>query len=121
MNALVIAILLVSVLAGDLRQNGESHLHISEGAGNRLITRRIQPTCPDDTCALCEHAEVILKLTVKKSGAVEEVSVVRAGDSRLAEAALNAVKQWRYGRYVLNGSPVEYETRTTIKFWICKT
>jgi protein TonB len=60
-------------------------------------------------------------LAVKKSGAVKQVSVVRAGDSRLAEAALHAVKQWRYNPYILNGSPVEYETRTTIKSWICRT
>ena len=114
-------VILGLVLSGDLRHSGESRLYLSEGAGNRLIARRIQPICPDDTCALCEHAEVLLKVAVKKSGAVEEVSVVRAGDSRLAEAALNAVKRWRYGRYVLNGSPVQYETRTTIKSWMCGT
>ena len=84
MTTLVVTILLGSVLSGDLRQKGEGHLYISEGAGNRRITQRIQPICPDDSCTLCEHAEVILQLAVKKSGAVKQVSVVRAGDSRLA-------------------------------------
>jgi periplasmic protein TonB len=121
MATLVVTILLGSVLSGDLRQKGEGHLYISEGAGNRRITQRIQPICPDDSCTLCEHAEVILQLAVNKSGAVKQVSVVRAGDSRLAEAALHAVKQWRYSPYILNGSPVEYETRTTIKSWTCRT
>lgn len=121
MRALVVTILLGSVLSGDLKQEGKSRLHISEGAGNNLITHRIQPICPDDACTLCKHAEVILRIEAKKSGTVNQVSVVRAGDSRLAEAALNAVKQWRYRRYIINGSPVEYETRTTMKSWACRT
>jgi outer membrane biosynthesis protein TonB len=58
---------------------------------------------------------------VKKGGTVKRATVVRASDSRLAEAALNAVSQWRFGSYVLNGSPVEYETHTTIKTWNCGT
>jgi TonB family protein len=104
-----------------LEQKGESRVHVSEAVGNRLVTYRVRPTCPVDACTQCEEAVVVLKLVIKKNGTLKQITVVRAGDSRLAEAALDAVRQWRYGRYMLNGSPVEYETHTTIKSWMCGT
>jgi hypothetical protein len=67
---------------------------------------RVRPTCPDNACSQCEAAELVLKLVINKNGTVKQITVV-AGDSRLAGAALDAVRQWRYGRYTLNGSPVE--------------
>ena len=60
-----------------------------------------------------------VKLVVGKSGTVKQVTIVRTADLKLAEAAEHAVKQWRYEPYVLNGSPVEYETYITIKSWMC--
>jgi len=119
MRVLVRAVLLCSLALGDLEQKGESRVYVSEGVGNRLVTHRVWPSCPDDACRQCEDAEVVLKLVISKSGTVKRISVVRAGDSRLAGAALEAFRQWRYGRYILNGSPVEYETSTTIKSWMC--
>lgn len=99
---------------------GENRLQMTEEAGNRRVTRRVEPNCPDDACSLCKNAEVVLYVVVGKGGTVKQVTVV-LGDSRLAEAALSAVKQWRYERYILNGGPVEYVTRTTIKSWVCGT
>ena len=121
MKVLALAVFLCSPALGDLEQKGESRVHLSEGVGNRLVTHRVRPTCPDEACSLCEEAEVILKLVIAKSGTVKQITVVRAGDSRLAGAALDAVRQWRYGRYKLNGGAVEFETYTTIKSWLCGT
>jgi len=121
MWSLVLTILLSALMLGDLEQRGDHRLHLSEAAGNLLVKYRVQPRCPDDSCTQCENAEVNLKLVVGKSGTVKQIAVVRAPDSRLAEAARDAVKQWRYERYLLNGSPVEYETYTTIKSWVCGT
>ena len=121
MRVIILAIFLSSLAFGDLEQKGESRVHVSEAVGNRLITHRVRPTCPDNTCTGCDSAEVALKLVIEKSGAVKQITVVRAGDSRLAEAALDAVRQWRYGQYLLNGRPVEYETHTTIKSGMCAT
>ena len=121
MRILVLAIVLSSLALGDLEQKTENYVHLSEAAGDRLVAYRVQPICPNDGCARCRDAEVVLKVVVKRSGTVKRVTVVRAADSRLAEAARNAVQQWRYERYMLNGSPVEYETHTTIKSWSCGT
>jgi hypothetical protein len=121
MKVLVLAVLFGSLLFCDLERKGESRVRLSEGAGNRLVKYWVQPRCPDDSCVPCGDAEVVLQLVVGRSGTVKHVAMVRAPDSRLAEAAMNAVKHWRYERYVLNGSPVEYETYTTIKSWMCGT
>lgn len=121
MRVLVLTILLTSLALGDLEQQGEHRVHLSESAGNRLVKYWVQPRCPDDSCTRCEDAEVNLKLVVGKSGTVKQIIVVRTHDPKLAGAARSAVKQWRYEPYMLNGSPVEYETYTTIKSWMCGT
>ena len=118
MRVIILAILLSSLAFGDLEQKGESRVHVSEAVGNRLVTHRVRPTRPDNAFTRCDGAEVALKVVIEKSGTLKQITVVRAGDSRLAEAALDAVRQWRYGRYRVNGSPVEYETYTTIKSWM---
>ena len=121
MRTFVLAILLGSLALGDLGEKGENRLKVSEGAGNRRVTHRVEPICPDGACPLCKDAAVALYVVVGKGGSVKQVTVVHAGDSRLAAAAVSAVKQWHYERYILNGSPVEYVTRTTIKSWMCGT
>jgi Gram-negative bacterial TonB protein C-terminal len=121
MRVLVFAVLVSSLLWSDLEQKVENRVYLSETLGNSLIKYRIRPICPYDACSRCANAEVALKLVVKKGGIVKQVTVTRASNSRLAQAALDAVSQWRYERYVLNGSPVEYETHATIKSWKCGT
>jgi TonB family protein len=93
---LLAAILVSFLIWGDLEQKVESRVHLSRAVGDSLIQYRIQPICPYDTCSRCANAEVVLKLVVKKSGTVKQLTAVQAGNSRLAEAALDAVKRWRY-------------------------
>ena len=58
---------------------------------------------------------VVLQLVVGKEGAVEELRVI-SGHPMLVQAALDAVRQWRYHPYLLNGKPVEFETQVTVSF-----
>jgi hypothetical protein len=118
MKALILAVVLGLFALGDLEQKEEARVHISETLGNSLVAHRVQPVCPD-ACRLCEHAEVKLKLLVTKSGTVKRVTPL-SGDWRLAQAAIDAVEQWRYELHALHGAPVEYETYTTVKSWLCR-
>jgi protein TonB len=43
-----------------------------------------------------------------------------SGDGQLAKAATDAVKQWKYKPYLLNGEPVEIQTQITINFKLPK-
>jgi protein TonB len=58
---------------------------------------------------------VQLAATIDKEGHVTNVKVLK-GDAGLAHAALDAVRQWRYKPYYLDGVPVDIETQITVNF-----
>ena len=120
MKTVLLSIVLIGYGYADLKQRvGDSLVHVSEGAGNHRIVSRVQPICPDGACSLCGHATVKLQVLVGKSGNIKDVMVL-TGAARLEEAAINAVRQWRYDPYLVGGQPVEYETRTTLASWTCR-
>jgi len=53
--------------------------------------------------------------TVSKTGTITKLQVLR-GESILAQAAVDAVRQWKYRPFLLNAEPVEIETQITINF-----
>jgi protein TonB len=58
---------------------------------------------------------VVLRVLIAEDGAVRQVDIVH-GDSMLAEAAVRAVRQWRYKPYQLNNRPVSTTIDVTINF-----
>jgi protein TonB len=58
---------------------------------------------------------VQLQASISKDGSVTGVKVL-SGDGLLARAATDAVKQWRYRPYLLNGQPIPIETQITVNF-----
>jgi protein TonB len=58
---------------------------------------------------------VVLMAVIGKDGTVRDVRV-ESGLPLLAQAAIEAVKQWRYRPYFLNGEPVEIDSLITINF-----
>jgi TonB family protein len=58
---------------------------------------------------------VVLEVGIDASGAVQDVTAV-SGDSTLAKAAADAVRQWKYKPYLVEGAPVEIETQVTLNF-----
>ena len=58
---------------------------------------------------------VQMDATINKEGNITNLKVM-SGDSVLARAATEAVKQWRYKPYYLNGEPVEIQTQITVNF-----
>jgi protein TonB len=58
---------------------------------------------------------VQIMATISKSGSISTVKVLK-GDPTLARAAADAVKQWKYKPYLLNGEPVEIQTEITVNF-----
>ena len=57
----------------------------------------------------------MLKAVIDTDGTIKELSVV-SGPELLQQAALDAVKQWRYRPYLLNGDPVEVGTTINVIF-----
>jgi len=81
---------------------------------SRLI-HRVDPQYPEEARTKHIQGSVVLDVQVQGEGIVGNIDVVQ-GDPLLTEAAVQAVKQWRYQPYFVNGRPVESQTRITIKF-----
>jgi TonB family protein len=90
-------------------------LHVSQGVSRGLLVKEIAPVYPASALRMHVEGAVELLATISKSGDISGVKVV-SGDSRLTHAAVDAVKQWKYKPYLLNGEPFEIQTQVTVKF-----
>lgn len=90
-------------------------VRVSMGVTQGLIIHRVNPVYP----ALARQARiqgtVILQAQISKTGDIENLQLV-SGHPMLAPAAIEAVKQWKYKPYILNGEPVEVDTQVTVNF-----
>jgi len=74
--------------------------------------RYVKPVYPEDPQ---KQGDVTVSFWIDTDGTVEKVTAVD-GDPMLAEAAVEAVKRWRYTPYLLDGEPIEVETRAVVSF-----
>jgi protein TonB len=79
------------------------------------LIHRVQPIYPPLARQARIQGEVVLRAMISREGTIEGLQVV-SGHPMLAPAAVDAVRQWRYRPYYLNGEPVEVETQVTVKF-----
>jgi protein TonB len=60
---------------------------------------------------------VIIEAVIAKDGSVKDLKILRNGPlAALDEAALDAVKQWKYSPTLLGGQPVEIVMSVTVNF-----
>ena len=90
-------------------------LNISQGVSQGLLMKKVQPVYPKTAMTMHIEGVVELAATISKNGDITSVKVVK-GDPQLTRAAADAVKQWKYKPYLLNGEPVEITTQVTISF-----
>ena len=90
-------------------------VRVSQGVSQGLLIRKVQPNYPPLARQARIQGSVVLQAQISKQGTIENLQLV-SGHPMLAPAALEAVKQWRYKPYFLNGEPVEVETQITVNF-----
>jgi len=88
---------------------------ISQGVSRGLLIHQVSPVYPKSALTMRIEGAVELLTTISKTGDITHVKVV-SGDAQLAKAAADAVKQWKYKPYLLNGEPVEIQTSVTVNF-----
>lgn len=88
---------------------------VSQGVSPVVIERKVQPIYPPQAFALRLEGQVILMATVAETGKVESVKVI-SGNAILAQAGADAVRQWRYRPFVLDGKPIRMQTQVTLNF-----
>ena len=88
---------------------------ISPGIAVGLLVSKVAPVYPIDAKKAGVSGTVVLTAVIGKDGLIQDLQVV-SGPDLLQQAALDAVKQWRYRPYLLNGEPVEVDTKINIIF-----
>jgi len=90
-------------------------VRVSQGVSEGLLVHQVKPNYP----ALAKQARiqgsVVLQAAIGKDGSIQNLRLV-SGHPMLAPAAIEAVKQWKYRPYFLNGEPVEVDTQITVNF-----
>lgn len=81
----------------------------------RRLTHEVRPEYPETARQASEQGRVVIDAVVSSSGAVTQTKVV-SGAPVLANAAVDAVRWWRYQPYLMNGQPVPVETTITVDF-----
>ena len=79
------------------------------------LIKRVAPRYPEEARQKAIQGTVVLNVILRKDGSVSVQSVAE-GDPLLSPAAIEAVRQWRYEPFVLNGQPVEVETKISVVF-----
>jgi periplasmic protein TonB len=82
-----------------------------------LLIHRVQPRYPPIALQTHTQGAVIVSAIIGRDGRIEQAQVIR-GQALLNNAALEAVKQWQYRPYYLNGVAIEVETQITVNFVI---
>lgn len=80
-----------------------------------MLLRKVLPVYPPIAVASHTQGTVVLQATISRTGVIENLHVV-SGSPMLQQAALEAVSQWRYRPYMLNGRPIEVETTVNVVF-----
>jgi protein TonB len=81
------------------------------------LIRRVEPTYPPLARQARIQGTVVLVAVISKAGTIDNLRLV-SGHPMLVGAALDAVSQWRYRPYILNGDVIEVETQITVNFML---
>ena len=117
------------VLSEVLRSTGSAPVLATTPAPKRIrvpaqmaeanLVYDVAPKYPAEAGRARIEGTVVLLAVIGKDGTVEDVRVEK-GLPVLAQAAIEAVKKWRYRPYLLNGEPVEVDSQITINFTLSK-
>jgi periplasmic protein TonB len=106
---------LVNTNAINARKAPQETLRISQGVSQGLILKRVQPIYPEQARQMRLEGKVELQANIAKSGSINGIKQL-SGDPILGRAATDAVRQWKYKPYFLNGEPIEIQTQITVIF-----
>ncbi|MGA2388341.1 MAG: TonB family protein [Candidatus Sulfotelmatobacter sp.] len=90
-------------------------VRVSAGVTSGLLVRKVNPVYPPLARQARISGTVVLRAVIGKDGSIQNLSLV-SGHPMLAPAAIDAVKQWKYKPYLLNGEPVEVDTEIQVNF-----
>jgi TonB family protein len=90
-------------------------VRVSSGAVQGVVIHQVAPIYPAQARRERIHGTVTVQAVIGKDGTVRDVHGLK-GNPTLIQAAVDAVKQWRFKPYSLNGEPVEAQTEINVNF-----
>ena len=90
-------------------------VRVSSGVSTGLLIKKVTPNYPQLAKQARIQGAVVLQAEISKEGTIQNLQLI-SGHPMLAPAAIEAVKQWRYKPYLLNGDPVAVETTVVVNF-----
>jgi len=93
----------------------ENVLQVPPDAAERELVHRVEPLYPEQARQQNIQGEVVLEVHVGSDGSVQDVQIV-SGPPILTRASTDAVRQWKFKKKMVNGHPVETQTRITLNF-----
>src|SRR5581483_2500026 len=91
-------------------------VRVSQRVTQGMVIHRVQPTYPQMAKIARVQGAVVLAAIIGKDGTIQNLHVISSASPLLNQAAIDAVRQWRYRPYILNGEPVEVDTQITVNF-----
>lgn len=80
-----------------------------------LLISKQPPVYPEEARTAHIEGTVLMAMEISRDGSVCRIMLI-SGHPLLAPAAIDAVKQWKYRPYLLNGQPIEVETQAQVNF-----
>ncbi|AFL87216.1 TonB family protein [Terriglobus roseus DSM 18391] len=80
------------------------------------VLTKVQPKYPQSAKDAHISGAVVLRALIDETGKIQQLQLVSSPDRALTESAMDAVRQWVYRPYLLNGNPTSVETNITVTF-----
>jgi TonB family protein len=90
-------------------------VNLPESAARDLLTQPVDPVYPAAAKAGGQQGSVVLQVHIGRDGAVQDVKFLQ-GSLMFARAAIDAVRQWRFKPYSMNGRAVSVQSVITLNF-----
>ena len=90
-------------------------MNLPESAARELLAQSLDPEYPAAARAGGLRGSVVLQVLIGRDGAVQDAKFLQ-GSLVFARAAVDAVKQWRFKPYSMNGRAVSVQSVITLNF-----
>ena len=114
--SVVNAVLLLVLIGISIPQESpQSRLRLAADVAEGNLLSKVEPAYPQMAKIAHVEGDVVLSAYIGKTGLIENLRAV-SGHPLLIQSAMDAVRQWKYKPYMVNGEPVAVETTVTVKY-----
>lgn len=109
----------VAQSGGQVASTAKAPVQVAGGVMAGSVLSRVTPVYPQEAKDAKLAGAVVLHAVIGRDGTIQQLRVA-SGPDKLRQSALDAVHQWTYKPYLLNGEPVEVETTITVTYSLTK-